>query len=413
MALACTGLGVVMYRRSAGKKSLEKKYRPAATSAVDEEMSMSNIYSPAGKTLGEDGEEFALDLQGLRLLMSGEDNRAEEKDSPTVAETKEDLRLALATETVYDLTTMDSAATADLTFGSATAAAIVSFFDSSSRRPKKKEPAEEVDVSLDSVYPENKPIAFTQFSSRGKGLKEDAHSIMNFHDVYPDRATSSDLEGSLLHTPLGASHTPHNRLLSSTKGTSKKASNSSPPLSWKSVANKSGSSGSSGDKEKVQVAGFNPMRGKLRHVAKDSPGSEKANLLHTFQGEFVRKGPPVSTSNSSAYRDSIVESRRQLRRLDAAAGNNPLSYTANRSNALMRANANRFVDPVLSASSGGGGVRGRSTSHSNVGYELPQRHEVPIVEIFKSVNVAQMSGLSQGIKFRLSKLKFEARSGDR
>ena len=75
----------------------------------------------------------------------------------------------------------------------------------------------------------------------------------------------------------------------------------------------------------------------------------------------------------------------------------------------MKANAAKFADPVLSSTISAAKKRNGSFNIT----DPPRRHEIPIVEVFKSVNVAQMSGLSPGIKFRLSKLKFEARSGDK
>jgi hypothetical protein len=155
--------------------------------------------------------------------------------------------------------------------------------------------------------------------------------------------------------------------------------------------------------DKANVSGFNPMR------RTPSKGNEDNKDTANLKREQLKK-PAVDSNN--AYRDQIIESRKQLRRLDpAAVGSNPLSYQASRSSA-MKANAAKFADPVLSSSIAATKKKNGNIGSSNI-TDAPRRHDVPIVEVFKSVNVAQMSGISPGIKFRLSKLKFEARSGDK
>lgn len=306
------------------------------------------------------------------------------------------------------MTNVETAETADLSF-SATTAAIVSFFEVKPSKKKEKKQQrqplnDEMDVQLDSVYPEHKSVSYTQFGPiSGKGRHREESQYMDFQDVYPDRQ-----EMSSLATPTVSGKQPSLQGASKTLKTpaSNKALDSALPMP------KFGSK-MPGNGEKMDIGGYNPLRSKL----KSPTTTPNMNLLPSFQGEHVKKPAPMN----NAYRDSIIESRKQLRKTDPAGEHNPLSYKGSRMNAI-RTNANRVGEtsgfgPGGSSSSSrkvGGRDAGVAAFYNSTSQDDPPlRHEIPIVDIFKSVNVTQMTGLSQGIKFRLSKLKFEARSGDK
>eukprot|EP01035_Chromulina_nebulosa_P024508 gene24508-31914_t len=378
VAIICMGVSFVVYRRRTVSSNVSRKYKPISTPVVDEEMSMGNIYSPDR----EDGI-FSLDIQNLRLMQHGEEHKASENPgsaahSPTPPPS---VAITVKNEEVYDtsaVVAIDNSV--DLSFGSATAA-VVSFLEGKGwNRKKPAKVDEEADMSFDSLYPENKPIAFSQFGpGHERRANRDDKSQLNFHDVYPDRS-SEDID-------------------SSAKMFDRRGNFSSP--SQNDTQPKKFGSKLPTPVDKANVSGFNPMR---RTPSKDgNKGSA------TSQREQLKK-PAVDSNN--AYRDQIIESRKQLRRLDpAAVGSNPLSYQASKSSA-MKANAAKFADPVLSSSIAATKKKNGNIGSSNI-TDPPRRHDVPIVDVFKSVNVAQMSGISPGIKFRLSKLKFEARSGDK
>ena len=386
VALICTGATFVLYRRRTVSSNLSKKYRPISSPVIDEEMSMGSIYS-SPKSDGEDGV-FSLNVQHLRLMQNGEEHKSAEipSASPPTPNPPPSVAITVNEEVAYDtsaVVAIDNSA--DLSFSSTTAA-VVSFLERKGwNRKKPSKVDEEADFSFDSLYPENKPITFSQFGpGNERRTNQDDKSQLNFHDVYPDR-TSEEID-------------------STTKifNKSKFSSTSGSPLKVETLPQKFGSKLPT-PVDKGNVIGFNPMRG--NSSKNNSEGNKSSSAYLNLQREQLKK-PTVNTN--IAYRDQIIESRKQLRRLDPVAGNNPLSYQASRSSA-MKANAAKFADPVLSSTISA--VKKRNGSFNIT--DPPRRHKIPIVEVFKSVNVAQMSGLSPGIKFRLSKLKFEARSGDK
>ena len=380
IAFLCVGAVCVVVRRRRSKGlNLAKKYKPVMLPTVDEEMSLGSIYSP--KSDREDGF-FSLNIENLRSLQNGEEFKANEQQNTTLHSTT----VMLKQDTAFDMSTMEPERS-NLSLSGASSA-ITSLFDGKSWDRKKHVTAEEKEFSLDSLYPENKPVSYSQFgpSSEKRVNQEDRNSQLNFHDVYPDR-NSMDAVSSVHGATSNASPkkaptvSPSKTSIFETPPTRKFGSKLPTPV------------------DKINISGSNPMR------RTPTAGSDVKNSTpkSPFSKEQLRK-PAVDSG--SAYRDQIIESKKQLRRLDPAAGNNPLRYQASRSNA-MRTNAVRFADPVLSSS----GAATKATAITQD--EPPRRHEIPIVDVFKSVNVAQMSGLSPGIKFRLSKLKFEARSGEK
>ena len=370
----------VLYRRFSVKSSVAKKYKPVSNSAaVDEEMSMDSIYT-SPRTRGEDGSAFQLDVSNLLALRNGEEHKGSDGHSPDAAATNS-FQITVKKEAMLDLSTMEAYDSADLSFGGASGA-MSSFLDGSWLKKKERRPNEEADISLDSLYPGDKPISFSHPES-GKRRSDGEKVHVNFHDVYPDGDLIQNMKSPLPKSSI----TTAASILQGRFDTPK--------------ARKFGSKLVVSD-DKANVSGFNPMRRTPNNNKNSDSAIKTTNLLPNFQREQIGK----SFDSNNTYRDKIIESRKQLRRLDPAAQSNPLSYSAGRFNA-MKTNAARFADPVLSSSSGG------IKRNGSVTFDPPLRHEIPIVEVFKSVNVTQMSGLSPGIKFRLSKLKFEARSGER
>jgi hypothetical protein len=353
-------------------------------------MSIGSIYSP--KSDREDGF-FSLNIENLRTLQNGEEIKYSENHATGTA--SRGMTVTLKKDTAFDMTTMEAIERSDYSLSSATAV-ITSLLEGKSwDRKKHVQREEEMDFSIDSLYPENKPVSYSQFGpgSEKRANQEDLHSQLNFHDVYPDR-NSTDMVSSIDGTKSPGVVSP------------KKASITSPSKAgsiFETPPTRKFGSKLPTPVDKINLSGSNPMR---RNISAQESDVKSTTPKSPLPREQLKKTAREESNSNNSYRDQIIESRKQLRRLDPAAGNNPLRYQASRSSA-MKTNAARFVDPVLSSSS-----MAKKESVASI-HEPPQRHEIPIVDVFKSVNVTQMSGLSPGIKFRLSKLKFEARSGEK
>ena len=384
LALLCIGAVVVSRRRRAHNLNLAKKYKPIVRSVVDEEMSIGSIYSP--KSDREDGF-FSLNVENLRTLQNGEEIKSTEHHTTALR----GMAVTLKKDTAFDMSTMEAIERPDLSLSGATAV-IASLLEGKSWDRKKPVQSEgEMDFSLDSLYPENKPVSYSQFGPGTSEKRANHEDQLNFHDVYPDRNSTDLLSIDGTKSPIGAVSPQKASIISPSKTSS---IFETPPT------RKFGSKLPT-PVDKINLSGSNPMRRISSVEGSDVKSTTPKSPV--MKGQLLKK--PSADSNNS-YRDQIIESRKQLRRLDPAAGNNPLRYQASRSSA-MKTSAARFADPVLSSS-------GRTKKESGASiHEPPRRHEIPIVDVFKSVNVTQMSGLSPGIKFRLSKLKFEARSGEK